>query len=416
MQRITRFILLMLLALAACVRTGASEEDVLDRNAELGRLTRSQIVKVDSQPYMRAVKVPLAGTKSGSTSQAALPPALRRTITLNMRGTMPALAAKVSGMIGIPIRVYGSGSGAAAGVPSGASMDADLRAALGDVPGQPTSQPGQPGQPANTPASPPGIRVEYSGPVQGLLDLLSARSGLSWEYSPKSGITYAVAAVRTFAINAAPGTFAFKSKITNESEGNSTGSLAGTGGSSVQDTSLDSSITNTADLKVDVWKDIETEVKAMLTPRSGSVTLNQVAGSITVRDNPYVLSQVERYVDDLNDRLSRQIALSIKVWNLEVGDSADAGLDLGLFFESPDVRVFAGASPLRFLNAGGELSAAVVDGKLKNSTALLKGLRSLGKATQVTSGSGVIMNGMSMPVQAIRRLAYVARSEQTSTQ
>jgi hypothetical protein len=62
------------------------------------------------------------------------------------------------------------------------------------------------------------------------------------------------------------------------------------------------------------------------------------------------------------------------------------------------------------------LSAAIVDGKLRNSQALIKGLRSLGKATQVTSGGGVIMNGASMPVQAIRRISYLARSESTNTQ
>jgi type IVB pilus formation R64 PilN family outer membrane protein len=257
--------------------------------------------------------------------------------------------------------------------------------------------------------------VEYSGPIQGLLDLLSARSGLSWEYSSKSGITYAAGIVRTYAIHGAPGTFVFKSTITNKSGQDSSGS-GGVGGSTIQDSSAEGEQTNTADLKVDVWKDVETVIKSLLTPRSGSVTLNQVAGTITVRDSPYVLGQVERYVDDLNERLSRQIALSIKIWNLEVSDSADVGLDLALFFENPDVRVFAGASPLRFVDSGGELSAAIVDGKLKNSEALLKGLRSLGKATQLTSGSHIAMNGKSTPVQATRRIAYLAKTEQTSTQ
>jgi type IVB pilus formation R64 PilN family outer membrane protein len=59
---------------------------------------------------------------------------------------------------------------------------------------------------------------------------------------------------------------------------------------------------------------------------------------------------------------------------------------------------------------------AIVDGKLKESTALLKALRSVGQATQVTSGSAVVMSNQPVPVQAIRREAYLAGSSTTTTQ
>jgi type IVB pilus formation R64 PilN family outer membrane protein len=108
------------------------------------------------------------------------------------------------------------------------------------------------------------------------------------------------------------------------------------------------------------------------------------------------------------------VALSVKVWSLEVDDSTTAGVDLSVFFESGDVNVFAGASPLGMLGvAGGELSAAIVSGRMKDSTALLRGLRKIGKATQVTSGSGVVMNNMPLPLQAIRRDAYLASSQRS---
>jgi type IVB pilus formation R64 PilN family outer membrane protein len=118
-------------------------------------------------------------------------------------------------------------------------------------------------------------------------------------------------------------------------------------------------------------------------------------------------------VAQLNARLSRQVALSIKVWSLEVNDASDVGLDLKLFFDSGSVQVAGGSSPLKYMGLGGDLSAAVVDGKLKNSAALLKGLRSIGKATQVTSGGGVAMSNMPVPVQAVRRDAYLASSERS---
>jgi type II secretory pathway component GspD/PulD (secretin) len=155
-------------------------------------------------------------------------------------------------------------------------------------------------------------------------------------------------------------------------------------------------------LKIDVRKDIETKVKALLTP-SGSLTVNPDAGTITVRDNPPVLRMVERYVAQLNDRLSRSVVLTCNVWRIE---RADAITDLNLSFLFDKPKIITGASPLPF-GKGGELSTVVVDGKLNNSyQAILDNLHTLGKATHVTSGGGIVMNGQSLPLTDIKRVSY----------
>ncbi len=167
-------------------------------------------------------------------------------------------------------------------------------------------------------------------------------------------------------------------------------------------------------MRLNIWKEVEEGVKKF-SPR-GDVVISQVAGTVTVRDTAVALRKVGKFIDDLNERLARQIALSVKVWALELTDSTDAGLNLQMLFENPDVKVFAGAMPVRWLGAGGELSAAVVDGKLKDSTAILRALRSVGQATQVTSAGGVVMHSQPMPVQALRREAYLASSSISTTE
>jgi type IVB pilus formation R64 PilN family outer membrane protein len=320
---------------------------------------------------------------------------------------MADLCAMISSMTGLPVSVQNAPAlpDVAESAPTGRNaagrdpLDESLRAAL------------------NAPSSGQGqIKIKYTGTVNGLLNHLAAKSSLSWDYTPDTGVTFLASSVKTFIIHAAPGKVSFSNTITNQSEKNNTGSSIG-GSTSVQveDTSIQTAQKNTTDLTFDIWADVEKEIKGLLNP-GGSVTINQAAGTVTVRAAPSVLHQVGRYIDDLNARLSRQVALSIKVWSLEVDDTTEAGLNLGLFFENPNIQVFSGSSPLNFLNLGGEISAAVVDGKLKNSTALLKGLRSIGNATQVTSGGGVALSNQPVPIQAIRRDAYLAGSSRSQNE
>ncbi|MDR2076394.1 MAG: secretin N-terminal domain-containing protein [Desulfovibrio sp.] len=402
-------LILSFFLLSGCLpQAGPSGEVIEGKSKELEGLSQSRIVSVLKEPYLGATAVPMPRGAEFSSGVWI------KQISMHRRGSLADLCAAASEMTNLPISVQGGGraaSIAARPAPSGARLDAELLAALGDA----TSGARSPERAleSTSPAS-GGIRVKYAGTVKGLLDLLASRSGLSWDYSPEGGVTFSSATTRTFTIWAAPGKVVFSNKITNESnqEGSSS---SGSSGGSYEDSTISTAQTNTTELSFDIWKDVEAEVKNLLTA-NGKVSVNQAARTITVSDTAQTLRQVAAYVEDLNLRLSRQIALSIKVWSLEIEDSGEAGVDLGMFFENASVKVFAGASPLQFLNSGGELSAAIVDGKLKNSTALLKALRSVGKATQVTSGGGVVMSNQPVPVQAIRREAYLASSSRSQSE
>lgn len=398
---ITRAIagLILALSLAGCGHPqGVTREEVEGRAAELGDLTKSRIVTVLDEPYLAARKVPIA--KSGEFTSGVF----ARRVSLNYSGTLAAIAAKASRLVNTPISV--DPTAATATVAAEGDLDAQLAAALG------IGKTSGAARVSATSGLSKTARVVYDGPFKGLLDVLSNRFGLAWEYGEATGVIFAPTAVRTFTIWAAPGDVSFSNSITNASKDNN----GGTSGVSVSSSEMDndSAQTNKTSLNFDVWKDIEAGVTKLLSP-AGSVVVNQGAGTVTVRDSAAALARVGKFIETTNETLARQIALSIKVWSLEVSDTADIGLSLSMFFENPDVRVFAGsASSLpSFSGQGGELSAAVVDGKLKDSTSLLKALRSVGHATQVTSGGGVIMNNQPIPIQAVRREAYLASSSTT---
>lgn len=114
------------------------------------------------------------------------------------------------------------------------------------------------------------------------------------------------------------------------------------------------------------------------------------------------------YIAEINKRLSRQVALTVHVWALEVTDENEAGLDMQALFANDDISVVAGS--LSALGGPGSASATVVSGQLKNSQGVLKALKAWGNATQVTSGGGLILSNQPVPIQAIKRIAYLAGS------
>jgi type IVB pilus formation R64 PilN family outer membrane protein len=223
--------------------------------------------------------------------------------------------------------------------------------------------------------------------------------------------------VRTFTLLSAPGEISYNSQLTNKSKETTTGNSLGGSGINQTVTSDSSSAqtaqTNVTKLKFDVWKDTETVVKSLLS-KNGSVVGNQAAGTITVRDRPSNVRQIASFIDDLNARLERQVALNVQVWSLEVNDDAEAGLDLQAIFRNSDVSVVAGS--LAALGGLNTASATIVNGKLKDSTAVLKALKQWGKATQVTSAGGMMMSNQPLPVLAVKRHAYLAGASLNTSQ
>ena len=116
---------------------------------------------------------------------------------------------------------------------------------------------------------------------------------------------------------------------------------------------------------------------------------NQAAGTVTVRDTPESVRRVATYIDDLNLRLSRQVALTVRVWSLDLKDNTDIGFNMQVLFENTDIKIDSGS--VTDIGALNTAAATIVSGKLKGSSATLKALREWGNASQVTSAGGLVM-------------------------
>lgn len=381
------------LVLPACsARVSPDEESVRAKAADFDRLTASRDFRVKKSPYLGTRSLPLSDENA---------PVLMQQVTMKSRGSFSDIVEVLRRIAPVTVTVAAdpddAGRAPAAKTPD--SDGSELAALLGD---------------ADMPVSASPCSINYDGPLRGLLDQIAAQTGWGWDFDRAANtVTLARMMVRTFTINATPGALTSDSRITNSTKQTDTGSvsLSGQVGSTVSSRNADSQTaqTSTSRLSYDTWKEILENVRILLSPK-GKATGSLSAGTITVHDRPENVRKVSRYIAEVNERYARQVALRVNVYSLETNRSSEAGIDVQALFRKAsgaDVNVVAGALSLA-AGSTDTTSAAIVKGDLKGSSGILKALGAWGKATQITSGGLVVRNNVPAPLQAIRKVGYLA--------
>lgn len=373
-----------------------SREQIEAHRDELNARARARTFTETSAPYLQGRLVSLAH----DVRDSAL---LQTRVTLKQKGTLAEIAASLSRLAPVSAQVAS---------PEDIALPASPQASPA-VPGLEGLLPDDAASIANIASLAPlptgYLDISYTGSLAGLLDTIASMSGYGWDWEEKrSRITFSAMQVRTFVVEAPVGEVGWESQVSNKSREQRTTNL-GTGSSinttvTGGDTSTQTAQTNTTKARLDVWKDVEATVRGLLS-KAGTARVNPASGTITVRDSYARLEAVRAYIDEVNERLSRQIALCVRVWALEVNDASNAGINLQALFSSPDVAISAGTAAA---TASSLASVSVLKGSLKGSSAALEAMKEWGNATQLTSASGLVTNNQPFPVQAVRRHAYLA--------
>lgn len=373
-----------------------SREQIEAHRDELNARARARTFTETSAPYLQGRLVSLAH----DVRDSAL---LQTRVTLKQKGTLAEIAASLSRLAPVSAQVASPEDIALPASPQASSAVPGLEGLLPDDAASIANI-------ASLAPLPTGyLDISYTGTLAGLLDTIASMSGYGWDWEEKRNrITFSAMQVRTFVVQAPVGEVAWESQVSNKSREQRTTNL-GTGSSinttvTGGDTSTQTAQTNTTRARLDVWKDVETTVRGLLS-KAGTARVNPASGTITVRDSYARLEAVRAYIDEVNERLSRQIALCVRVWALEVNDASSAGINLQALFSSPDVAISAGTAAA---TASSLASVSVLKGSLKGSSAALEAMKEWGNATQLTSASGLVTNNQPFPVQAVRRHAYLA--------
>lgn len=157
-------------------------------------------------------------------------------------------------------------------------------------------------------------------------------------------VTFSATQVRTYTVLAAPGAVSYESQLSNKSRERTGGSsISGSNINSTVssgDTSAQTSQINKTELKFDIWREVEGGIKALLSKR-GTVTINQAAGTVTVRDSYVRLRDISAYIDATTNGSHARSAITVRVWALELSDTSSAGLNLQALFENDNISVVA---------------------------------------------------------------------------
>lgn len=252
------------------------------------------------------------------------------------------------------------------------------------------------------------VPVRYDGKLSGLLNYLSNRYGVWWRY--KNGvITFFTKETRVFTVYALPTETQLQSSLTGASMGESSGGNAS------------SSLSTSANLAL--WDNIEKGVEQVVGDQ-GKLAFSRVTGTVTVTASPFVIQKVASYIATWNEKLSRQVAISVKVLQVSLNNEDNYGLDLQAVFNSNNIA--ASYSSPYFIDAAGGATGSGAVGLLsmtllrpssnwKDTKSIIQAFSKQGKTALVTSSSVTTLNNKVAPVQIATTQNYVKETNVTTS-
>ena len=246
-------------------------------------------------------------------------------------------------------------------------------------------------------AEPNKMLLSYRGPLSGLLDEISSRFGIWWKYE-KGEIYFYKYVTKTFVLYSLP----TKPNLSV----NIGGSASGEGGTS--------SISLSSSVEVELWKNVENTIKGMVDSKA-KLTMDPANGTISLTSTPSDIKKVAKFVNEQNGRLSRQVAISVKVFQVTIDDSDQYGLNLSAIYQD-GAKQLSIASPSSSISddVARNLTMAIAPGHL-TANAIVKALSTQGTTTLVTSGTVTTLNNKPAPIQVIKKQKYISEITKTNS-
>jgi type IVB pilus formation R64 PilN family outer membrane protein len=268
------------------------------------------------------------------------------------------------------------------------------------------------------------IDVNYSGELNGLLDMVTAREGIAWK-SENNGRAVTIYGVdtRMYSIHLIATDTDMKSEFqsgTTQVNGvSSSAGSSGAGGSGSGSGATNTMQTTVVSLKTSLWNDISNDLQAIAPGPVNRVNVSPSTGGITVRGTPAVLDAVERYVEAKNKVFDKFVTFNVQVLSVTVTNTDAAGISWSALYKTLTGKYGIGlantfSAPAAAIN--GTFSILNTSGSPWGGTsAILSALNEQGKARLLRSTQLPTMNLNSVATQTGEQQGYLASSSQTQT-
>jgi len=267
------------------------------------------------------------------------------------------------------------------------------------------------------------VSMNYSGTVQGALDLLATKSGNVYSVTANK-VYWQSFITRTFDIAFLPGDSDYmvgKSKSSGTTQASSS-----SGTQTTNYTTSDPSNDEYSNLsgKISIWKDLKDTVTQMMSP-DGKLSVSQSATSITVVDRPTNIELIGQYVANLNTSLSKQVLVKIQVLEIDLTNAFNYGIDWNIVttaFANTNFQINAQyGTPISLSNilpnpnVPSFGTVANGSGLIPSYQILIKALNQQGKTAIVSEPRTLCQNNQVCVVRITRNQGYIASIENTSS-
>lgn len=246
---------------------------------------------------------------------------------------------------------------------------------------------------------PTKMLVSYRGPLSGLLDEVSSRFGIWWKYE-KNELYFYKFVTKTFVLYSLP----TKQSLSTNVGGSSTDS--GSGGSS--------SLSLSSSAELEIWKNIEDSIKSMVS-KDATLSMDPVNGIISLTATPNDIRKVAHFINEQNARLSRQVAISVKVLQITIDDSDTYAMDVSaLFKDGKSTFGVASAATGVSEDVATNLTMSIMPGNwdIKSS---IKAVSEQATTNLITSGTVTTMNNKPAPIQVVKKQNYISEITKTNS-
>ncbi len=244
--------------------------------------------------------------------------------------TIADIANAVSVQTGIPVRVADGGGGAAGAASATASKNA--------------------------------MPVAYEGPLSGLLERTAGYFGVNWRYDG-SIISITRFETRVFVVEALPGTQSVSEGMQDDQGGGGSSGGSSGGGSSSSTSSITQNSKFTIDFKY--WDELDQILTSML-GGTGTIVSSPSIGTVTITTTPEIMRTVADYITKENERLSRQIAISVEIYSVTLKEGTDFNVSFNTVLnrlKNFGANIASGSAPssVSGFTGAGSLSVAILN-------------------------------------------------------
>lgn len=229
----------------------------------------------------------------------------------------------------------------------------------------------------------------YDGTFSKILSEIVSKEGLYWNY--QNGILKIFQVeTKVYALDAPISAYSVNNNINSNAQSgtNDSQNSGSTNGTSAMN--LNYSIKAAS-----AWDAAVSTIKNMMSSE-GKLDTNPVEGYVTITDNPERQQAISDYINKINEKTGKKIAIRVDVYDVQNKSGGSMGLNLNAL-----IKTLSGN-----YNIVTSAAAAVSDGvngtnsfSFNGTSAVFNALNQLGKTTQVTGTTIYTISGQPAPVQ-----------------